>query len=169
MWVNTTIFFCCFAVNIKFVCMRQAKYILRDCCSILLWITWWPAGAAWWLVCFLFVLCCEDQSSFYGAGMVYYQRLVFCPSVDYWVNSRCSQVVGHHTLWTDMWGRHSYTHILFHSMYIVILKLCKHQQMHSSTIYVFFSVISFMFQHFHHPRSLYTNISLKRTAICNLQ
>ena len=54
---------------------------------------------------------------------MYSRRLVFCPSVDYWVNGRCSQVVGHHNLWTDMWGRHSYTHIKFHSMPYDKLKL----------------------------------------------
>ena len=54
---------------------------------------------------------------------MYSQGLVFCPSVDYWVNSRCSEVVGRHSLWPDMWGRHSYIHIMFHSVPYDILKL----------------------------------------------
>ena len=48
--------------------------------------------------------------------------------------------------------------------------LLEHQQMHNSTIYVFALLLgSYMFQYLHHPQGVYTKISLKHTAIHNLQ
>lgn len=173
MWVNTNIFFCCSVLWISnlFAWGRQSIFseiVVLSYCGLLGDQQVQPGG---WSVCLFvfFPLCCEDQSSFYGAGMVYFQRLVFCPSVDYWVNSRCSQVVGHQSLDWYVGQTFMHSYIVSFNVYCYFKTLLTPTNAQFCTIYVFFSVISFMFQHFHHPQSLYTNISLKRTALCNLQ
>jgi hypothetical protein len=60
--------------------------------------------------------------------------------------------------------------VLFDFIETTTLRNWYRQQMHNSTIYVFFQLLSsYMFRYCHHPQDAYTVISLKHTAKHNFQ